>query len=40
MPPLRIDENEFISTLKEIPIVLGAYKLEAVKLKSRENLVF
>lgn len=40
MNPMRIDEQELIDTLKEIPIVLGAYKLDAVKLKSRENLVF
>lgn len=40
MIPMRIEEQELINTLKEIPIILGAYKLEAVKLKSRENLVF
>jgi hypothetical protein len=34
------DEDEVISQLREIPIILGAYKLEATKLKSRENLVF
>ena len=37
---MRPDEQELISTLKEIPIILGAYKLDATKLKSRENLVF
>jgi hypothetical protein len=40
MNPWRIEEQEFIDILKGIPIILGAYKLEAVKLKSRENLVF
>ena len=37
---MRPDEQALISTLKEIPIILGAYKFEAGKLKSRENLVF
>jgi hypothetical protein len=37
---MRPDEQALISTLKEIPIILGAYKLDATKLKSRENLVF
>lgn len=40
MNPMRIEEQELIDTLKEIPIILGAYKLDTVKLKSRENLVF
>lgn len=40
MYPMRIDEQELIDTLKQISIVLGAYKLDPVKLKSRENLVF
>jgi hypothetical protein len=35
-----VDDIELIIQLKEIPIVLGAYKLETSKLKSRENLVF
>jgi hypothetical protein len=35
-----VDDLELIIQLKEIPIVLGAYKLETSKLKSRENLVF
>ena len=37
---LRLDEQEILTSLKEIPIILGAYKLEISKLKSRENLVF
>jgi hypothetical protein len=37
---MRQDEQEVLMALKEIPIILGAYKLDAVKLKSRENLVF
>ncbi len=37
---LRLDEQEILTSLKEIPIILGAYKLETSKLKSRENLVF
>ena len=40
MYPMRIEEQELIDQLKEIPIVLAAYKLDTVKLKSRENLVF
>ena len=36
----RIDEQEFINTIKKIPIVLGAYSLEVKKLKSKGNLVF
>jgi hypothetical protein len=34
------DEQELLTKLKEIPIILGAYKLEIAKLKSRDNLVF
>lgn len=40
MTPMRIDEQELIDSLKEIEIILGAYRLDAAKLKSRENLVF
>ncbi len=36
----QMEEMEILSGLKEIPIVLGAYKLEPHKLKSRDNLVF
>jgi hypothetical protein len=35
-----VDDSEIISQLKEIPVILGAYKLETARLKSRENLVF
>jgi len=35
-----VDDAEVIALLKEIPIILGAYKLETARLKSRENLVF
>jgi hypothetical protein len=40
MFPMRIEEQDLIDSMKKIPIVLGAYKLDTVKLKSRENLVF
>jgi hypothetical protein len=40
MNPMRIEEQDMIDRLKQIQIVLGAYKLDPVKLKSRENLVF
>ena len=37
---MEVDETELLIKLKQIPIILGAYKLDTVKLKSRENLVF
>ena len=37
---MEVDETEILKKLKQIPIILGAYKLETTKLKSRENLVF
>lgn len=37
---MEVDETELLIKLKQIPIILGAYKLETAKLKSRENLVF
>ncbi|MFN8165735.1 MAG: IPExxxVDY family protein [Bacteroidia bacterium] len=37
---LRIDESSMIADMKQIPFVLGVFKLDASKLKSRENLVF
>jgi hypothetical protein len=40
MTPMRIDEQELLNALKEIPVVLGAYKMDVLKLKSKENLVF
>jgi hypothetical protein len=36
----RINESGLINTIKEIPIVLGAYSIEVKKLKSKENLIF
>ncbi len=35
-----MDDTEIINALKEIPIVLGAYVFDILKLKSRGNLVF
>ena len=37
---VQMEEQEIISALKDIPIILGAYKLDPAKLRSRENLVF
>jgi hypothetical protein len=37
---VQYDLNEIIQSMKEIPIILGAYVLDTVRLKSRENLVF
>lgn len=37
---MRLDESVLVATIKEIPIVLAAFKFDALKLKSRENLVF
>ena len=37
---MRPDESVLVATIKEIPIVLAAFKFDALKLKSRENLVF
>ena len=37
---MTLEENEILNALKEIPIILGAYKLDASQLKSGENLVF
>jgi len=36
----RIDTGHLTNTLKEIPIVLGVYKMEVPKLKSKENFLF
>ncbi len=36
----RIDENEILTALKEISIILGAYKFDVLNLKSRDNLIF
>ncbi len=37
---MEVDETEILKQIKQIPIILGAYKLDTSKLKSRENLVF
>ena len=37
---MEVDVTEILKQLKQIPIILGAYKLDTSKLKSRENLVF
>jgi hypothetical protein len=36
----RIDESELLQKLKNIRILLGVYKLEVLKLKSKDNLLF
>jgi hypothetical protein len=36
----RMDVEQVIVALKEIPIILAAYALDPATLKSRENLVF
>jgi hypothetical protein len=36
----RIDEVELMQKLKKIKILLGVYKLEVLKLKSKDNLLF
>ncbi len=36
----RVDDSEMIGELKLIPVVLGAFKLDVSKLKSKENLIF
>ena len=37
---IRTNESGLVATIKDIPIVLAAFKFNALKLKSRENLVF
>ena len=37
---MEVDATEILKQIKQIPIILGAYKLDTGKLKSRENLVF
>jgi hypothetical protein len=37
---LQPNPDELLNSLKQIPVVLGVYKLEADQLKSRDNLVF
>jgi hypothetical protein len=36
----RIDEAELVAELKNIKVILGVYRLEVLKLKSKENLLF
>jgi hypothetical protein len=36
----RIDESELLSKLKNIKVILGVYRLEILKLKSKDNLLF
>lgn len=36
----KIEESEILRQLKEIPIILGVYQLDILKLKSKSNLVF
>ena len=36
----RIDTTELLASIKTIPVVLGAYLIEAKSLKSKEHLVF
>jgi len=36
----KIDEQEMYDSVREISIILGAYRLDVRKLKSKENLVF
>jgi len=35
-----VDEKKLIAELKTIPLLLGAYSIDAKGLKSRENLIF
>ena len=35
-----VDEKKLINELKTIPLLLGAYSLDAKGLKSKENLIF
>lgn len=37
---LQMDENEVLAEIKQIPSMLGVYRLVAGKLKSKENLIF
>jgi hypothetical protein len=37
---MRIEENELISQLKSIALILGVYKMDVPALKSKDNLVF
>ncbi|MBL0105673.1 MAG: IPExxxVDY family protein [Bacteroidetes bacterium] len=37
---VRIDDSALLAELKQISIVLGVFKLDPAKLKSKENLIF
>ncbi len=37
---IRIDENELVKKLKKSSIILGVYRLDVLKLKSKDNLLF
>jgi hypothetical protein len=37
---MRIDENELLGQLKNSKIILGAFRLDVLKLKSKQNLLF
>lgn len=36
----RFDESELITTLKNIKVILGVYRQDVLKLKSKDNLIF
>ncbi len=36
----RIDENELIAKIKTTNVILGVYRLDILKLKSKDNLLF
>ena len=36
----RINTTDLLGTIKQIPVILGAYLIEAKSLKSKEHLVF
>ncbi len=37
---MRIDESELVSSLKNAKVILGVYRLDVLKLKSKDNLLF
>jgi hypothetical protein len=37
---MRIDENELVASLKNAKVILGVYRLDVLKLKSKDNLLF
>lgn len=36
----RFEESELIASMKNIKVILGVYRQEVVKLKSKDNLIF